>query len=525
MKKLIMAFAALAVIMSLFACKKKTGDVSGGKQAGPAEITVEVFDRGTDGGKSDPTNNNWTAWIKEKILKDENIKVTFIPISRWDENTALNNLMSAGNPPDVCISYSGELITNYSELGGLFDMAPYTKTTLKDLNAFLGKDEALPGRDFIERNKNPENGKIYSIPARRINTARLNLFIRKDWLDKLGLPIPKTPQEYYDALVAFKEKDPGKVGKVIPFTMTPDVRWTAGAILEGFIDPNLSLKERWVNTVIDRYFLVKGYKDGFAFLNKMYNAGLVDRDFPLYKSDDDMFNVVKTGAVGSVCHNWDQIYRESVGVLTDLQKNIPGAEFVPIDAMRSSDGVTHKISYDAAGVNYFIPASCKNTDAAMRYLNWLARFENYNFLQIGPAGIVHDAVDGIPKIKNATGLWIQNSAQNIDYTPMINGLDLGSPELNAKALATGYPWPAEAITNAYTIAMTNAKPGPVIPVALTAAGPVFQTLVDKTVILSSAGVTAKLENFNEVWDKGIQDLLDSGAQIVIDERRAKYIEP
>jgi putative aldouronate transport system substrate-binding protein len=511
--------------LAVFGCG---GDkASGGGEGRPAEITVEVFDRGTDGGKSDPTNNNWTRWIQEKILKDENIRVTFVAVSRWDENTTLNNLMAANTPPDVCLSYSSELIGNYRDLGGLLDLAPYIDSHLADLKSFLGPDEALPGRDLIRRNQDAATGAVYSIPARRMNTAQNNIFIRKDWLDKLGLGLPETTEEYYAALAAFKEQDPGGLGRsrVIPFTMTVDVRWTAGNILNAFIDPALAPKERWINTVIDRYFLLPGYKEGFRFLNRMYHAGLIDRDFPLYKSEETMNNLIKSGAVGSFCHNWDQIYRESTAILSDLQKNVPGAELVPVDPIRSGDGVTHKVAYDAAGVNFFIPASCKNPEAAVRYINWLSRFENYNFLQIGPEGVVHDVVDGIPKIKAAGGLWIQNSAQNIDYTIIMNGLDLGDPEKTARGLANAYPWPAEYITAAYNTAMANARPGPVIPVTLTAAGPVQQTLVDKSVSLSSEAVTANPAGFDRVWEAGITDWLASGAQTVIDERRAKYFEP
>jgi putative aldouronate transport system substrate-binding protein len=307
--------------------------------------------------------------------------------------------------------------------------------------------------------------------------------------------------------------------------MTVDVRWTAANILNAFIEPNLDPKERWINTVIDRYFLLPGYKEGFRFLNRMYNDGLIDKDFPLYKSEENMNNLIKSGAVGSFCHNWDQIYRESTAILSDLQKNVPGAELIPIDPIQSSDGITHKAAYDAAGVNFFIPASCKNPEAAIRYINWLSKFENYNFLQIGPEGIVHDVIDGIPKIKAAEGLWIQNSAQNIDYTIIMNGLDLGDPEKTAKGLANAYPWPAEFITQAYNTAMTNAAPGPVIPVTLTAAGPVQQTLVDKSTSISTESVTAAPANFDRVWDAGITGWLASGAKAVIDERRAKYFEP
>ncbi|MDR2534904.1 MAG: extracellular solute-binding protein [Treponema sp.] len=520
--------------LSLIACSPKSSSSAGTSTSGStgsssgtgpkrASITVEIFDRGTDGGKSDPTNNEWTKWIKEKVLKDENIDVTFIRVPRADEIAALNNLMAAGNPPDVCLTYSGELIGNYRDLGGLFDMAPHVDTLLADLKKFLGPDQALPGRDFIRRNEDLQTGKLFSISARRMNTAMRNIFIRKDWLDKLGLPLPKTTEEFYNALAAFRDQDPGGVGKnnVIPFSMTSDVRWPAGNILDAFIDPALTPKERWINTVVDRNFLIPGYKEGVRFLNKMYNDGLIDRNFPLYKADDDMMNLVKSGFIGAICHNWDQIYRTDLAILTDLQKNVPGAELVPVDAMTSSDGITHKSAYDAAGINFFIPASCKNPEAALRYINWLARFENYNFLQIGPEGVAHDVVDGVPKIKAASGLWIQNSAQNLDYTFHINGLDLGNPELNARALANAYPWPSEVIANAYKISTTNAAPGPVVPVTLSAAGPVTQVLTDKGSSIFSTCITAAAD-FDRIWDAGIADWLASGAQSVIDERRAKY---
>ena len=163
-------------------------------------------------------------------------------------------------------------------------MAPYVDSLLPDLKVLLGPDTAIPGRDLIYRNLDSSTGKLFSIPAKRTITAQRNIFIRKDWLDKLGLPLPKTTQEYYDALLAFKEKDPGGVGKdkVIPFIMTADVRWEAANIMDPFIDPNLSLKERWINTVVERNLLLPGFKEGVRFMNKMFNAGLIDRDFPLY---------------------------------------------------------------------------------------------------------------------------------------------------------------------------------------------------------------------------------------------------
>ena len=522
-------WSVFGMVWSITGCAKKEDPGAGKKDL--VTIQVEVFDRGSDGGRTRPDNNRWTQWIQEKLLKDENIKVEFFAISRWDETSALINLMAAGNPPDVCLTYSGANITNWSEQGGVFDMAPYINTTLKDLNEFLGPDRALPGRRMIERQKNNESGRIYAIPARRMNVARFNTFMRKDWLDALGLPVPKTTQEFFNALRAFKERDPGGVGagRVVPFSMTGiRVDMDACNLLDSFIDPALSRRERWINSVAERSFLVPGYKEGVRFLNTMYNAGLVDRDFPLYKDGEPFANLIKSGVVGSFIQSWDQIYRDSDNILLDLQKNIPGADLVPVDCFTSSDGLTHKVCYDAAGVFFFIPKSSKHPEAAMRYLNWLSKYENYHFIQTGPEGVVHTLVDGVPKLNAAApDGWIQNSPQNIDYTMMMNGLFLGSEEENIRALASGYSWPAARINEAYTLAMTNASPSVVIsPKApLLAEGPLGQTLTDKAVVVYTNSIMAPPGQFDAVFDAQVKDWLNSGARKVIDERREKYAEP
>lgn len=491
-----------------------------------SKITVEIFDRGTDGGKTDPTNNFYTDWIKAKVLEELNIEVTFVAVSRWEETDQLNNLMAAGTAPDVCLTYSGDLIANYRDLGGLSDLAPYIDSHLSDLKAFLGPDLALAGREMIYRNMNTETGEVFSIPARRMNVAQAGTFIRKDWLDKLGLPLPTTTQEYYDALKAFKEQDPGGVGanNVVPFTMTNDVRYRAMNILESFVDPTLSTEERWVNTVIDRYYLLPGYKEGVRFLNKMYNEGLIDNQFALYKDDTDSDNLIKSGVVGSFIHNWDQPYRDTPGLLRDLRENVPGAEIVAIDPFTNSEGKTVKGLYDSAGVNFFVPANSENVEGALRYINWLSKFENRYFLQIGEEGVTHDMVDGVPKLKPADNEKIMNSGQNIDYTIMINGLDVDDESKNAQALAGSYAVESELIVKAYEDAIRNGRPSIVVPVTLSAAGPYTQTLTDKGNDMLALSITASPADFDKVWDDGIAEWRAAGADEIIAERQAKYTE-
>jgi putative aldouronate transport system substrate-binding protein len=513
----------LTILVNLFA--------NGGKQANltteTPSITVEVFDRGTDGGRSDPTKNNWTDWIQEKVMKDENIKVTFIPVPRTQETSALNVMMAAGNAPDLCLTYNPDFLGNYRDLGGLYDLAPF-RELLPDLRKFLGPDLAIPGHDLLERDLDIETGKMYSIPARRMITARNSTFIRKDWLDKLGLKPPATKEEYFNALLAFKERDPGNVGKdkVIPFTSDSTIIATARQIMGAFWPPNLSDKDIWINTVIRQHYeLTLGYKEAVRYLNKMYNAGLIDRDFPLGPQSHSRDNTMKSGLAGSYVSDWDHPWRTSPGIERDLQRNVPGASLIAIDPFANSEGKTVKHIYDPVGVLVFVPHSAKYPEAVMRYLNWLSRFENNNFLQIGPVGIIHDLVNGLPQIKAVAGLWIQNSPLNIDYTIPINGLDLGDSEKNNEAMVASYPADPKIIIDAYKLAMKDAKAMPVIPVTLSTAGPYTETLENKSTVFLTNAIAASPGDFDKIWDDGIKDWLDSGARVILEERKAKYKVP
>ena len=51
------------------------------------------------------------------------------------------------------------------------------------------------GQDVLNVGKNADNN-LYGIVAKRPTLAASNLFIRQDWLDKLGLDVPETLEEY-----------------------------------------------------------------------------------------------------------------------------------------------------------------------------------------------------------------------------------------------------------------------------------------------------------------------------------------
>jgi len=484
-------------------------------------ITVEIFDRGTDGGRSLAANNAWTNWIKEKVKRDLNLDVTFVPVGRWSEPTDIVNLLASGTAPDVSYSYDGGMIDTFRDQGGILNLAPYIDSHLPDLKKLLGADPVFAGKDFIYRNQDQTTGAIYRISSARVALAQRNVFIRKDWLDRLGIAMPTNIQQFHDALVAFRDRNPGNLpaGRTVPFAQNSDAQWGLSDLIHHSINTNLSERDRWVNTVADRQLLLPGYKEGVRVMNQWYNERLIYQDFPLMTTADDLYNLMKSGRVGAFLQNWDMPFRTDYNINTELARNVPGAEFVAVDL-----NLNNKQMMDKTGLHMFIPAQSKNQEGALRYLNWLAKPENYQFLQIGEVGRNHELVNGVPNIINrpAGDPWFQNSAQNIDYTMPLNGVEMGNQELNSRVLALSYGnVPADKVVAAYAISVRNAR-APIVRQVTTTVNQYNTTLQDKHAALLAQAIRATPAQFDAIWDAGIRDFLASGGQEVINERASLW---
>ena len=521
MKKIVLALVILLMASSLvFGQRRPAQTAAAAPLTSTGKLTVMVFDRGSDGGRSQAHNNEWTRWIQAKVRQDLNIEVTFVPVGRWSEGDDITNMMASNSAPDLCYTYNLGMINTFRDLGGIMDLSPYLDSYLPDLKKLLGNDPSFPGKELIYRDADARTGRIFSVPSYRVAIAQRNIFIRKDWLDKLGLPVPTNFNQLYQALVAFRDRDPGGVGKnrVVPFGVNNDVRWGLADPIHHFLDPNMSDRDRWVNTIADRNVNLRGYKRGVQEMNKWYNEGLIFKDFPLMTTADAFYNQIKSGVVGAFCQNWDFIYRTDINITEDLKKNVPNAEYIPIAV------TNNRMVMDKPGLRIFVPNFSPNKDAALKYLNWLSRKENFGFLQIGREGVNHRMVNGIPQtIATAAGNpWIQNSPNNIDITMPMNGVELGSDELNGKALGFSYGnTPAATISNAYQTSIRGAR-GPAVWQATTKVNQYDGDLREKADDMLALAVTAKPSSFSAVWDSYMKDWMKSGAQEVLKEREALY---
>jgi putative aldouronate transport system substrate-binding protein len=491
-----------------------------GKLTSNGKLVVEMFDRGTDGGRTLAYNNAWTDWIKAKVKKDLNIDVTFQAVGRWSENTDIVNLMASRSAPDLCYTYNYGMVDNFRDYGGILNLAPYIDSDLPDLKKLLGADPALPGKDFIRRDEiNNTGGAIYRIASARVVLAQRNIFIRKDWLDKLGLAVPTNIQQFHDALAAFKSRDPGGVGanRVVPYGQDSDARWGLADLMNNSIQANISDRDLWINTVAERNLALPGYKDGVKLMNQWYNEGLIYQDFPVMTVAEDFYNMCKSGVVGAVGQNFDWPYRTDLNINAELARNVPGASFIPIDI-----GLKNKSVFDKVGLWMFIPVYSPSQKEALAYLNWLSKYENFHYLQVGEQGRNHNIVDGVPQVIPATGAWIQNSANNIDITMPLNGIEMGNAETNAKVAALGYAGtPSATIVSAIAISVKDGR-APVVHGGVVKVTQYTQILQDKANALLAQAIRIAPAQFEATWTAGYNDWLASGATEVIKEKETLW---
>ena len=512
------------------AAAEETGELVDGKFADARSITVEIYDRGNDGG-SDPENNMYTEYIKKGMKEKYNVDVTFKKVPRWTEVDEINNLLAAGDAPDICVTYSYPTVLTYAEMGGVIDLSPLVeqyKSLLPNLFAWLGDTN-------VYWDKDPKDGTLWAIEGKRAEQQRIVTYVRKDWLDKLGLDVPTTRQQFEDMLVAFDANASELLGndanKMVPFQVSYDVGWTANNLIASFLDPNMSDKEFYINGFDDRMVTQNGTKEAVRLLNKWYNMGLLWDDFALYGSGDTTGDdMIKAGYVGAFMVNWDQPFRNGEdSFVANLQRNVgPDAAVIPVDCFENSAGKYAKYLYSSAGDRkIFFPVTNDEPLASLLCLDFISEPETIRFLQAGEEGVTHNVLEsGAIEIIAAEGDAIQNSGKNIDYTITCNGTCFGDQELATLSLAYGYAGvDPELVLAADKIAMTDGiAPKNVNVGIIEAEAGVGDTLSAKRDQLYDQAVVAADGDFDATWDRLMDEYLSAGGQDIMDERAAKWEE-
>lgn len=224
-----------------------------------------VFDKGDT-----PEDNIWTR----TYLNELGIKVKVLWAAPSDQSPQkLNLLIASGGLPDVFHVNDAQLeqLISAGQLADLKDaFDKYASPQVKELfNADGGTALSTCTRD----------GKLYGIPFAGENVSAMNtLWLRNDWMQKLGLQPPKTVDDMENIMKTFMDKDPDGVGKDKVYGLQFD----KDLIPETYFNMFHAYPGAWVKDSSGKLVEGKtlpGMKDALLRLQKWYKEGLIPKQF------------------------------------------------------------------------------------------------------------------------------------------------------------------------------------------------------------------------------------------------------
>lgn len=286
-----------------------------------------------------------------------------IPKSGWSEK--INILFSTDSLPDaIC---GGVDVSKYYEQ--LLAWDDYMETYAPNVNAFFDTRDDYPNSLIAP------DGKIRCMPIgdeSYSNSIDSLCWINRDWLKKLNLEMPQTPEELKEVLIAFRDQDPNGNGQKdeIPFTFMNVWGW--GNAIEDFFGPwgvvensgHVFLKDD--NTVVFSPE-EKGYYECLVYLNDLYNEGLIDKD--VFTMSQEQYDA--KGSTGDVIGMHINYSGGNCGV-DNGDGSSDTDRYVPLPLLKGPDGTQMTCQNNAyPGDNFVITTACENPEALVRWYDYI----------------------------------------------------------------------------------------------------------------------------------------------------------
>ncbi|MDR2536430.1 MAG: extracellular solute-binding protein [Treponema sp.] len=264
----------------------------------------------------------------------------------------------------------------------------------------------LKANPEFDRMVKTDDGSYYAFPFIRGAEKLLysqGLYIRKDWLEELNLPIPDTIDEWRMVLTGFKEQK----NTPAPFTMV----YTNNAKM--FVDSFGIMKDFYISADDGKVHygqIETGYRRWLETMAQWYREGLIDPDIASIQTSQ-MNQKMTTGqsgaavgSIGSGMGNWTAAAR---GVNPDYELIA-----LPFPVEKKGD----KRIYSSGAGQYYsgqnsaaISGSSKNVEIAARFLDWGYSPEGHRYYNFGNQGEAYTMDNDYPvytdMIKNNPQGW------------------------------------------------------------------------------------------------------------------------
>lgn len=305
-----LAIISLTLALAITGCGFKTSsEPPPGKTKEPVETTgtgnsndiIEVstvspsdpylkFDEGEDFNKNS---------VYDAYEKDIGVKITnkwIADVSQFKERVKI--AIASNDLPDFLLVNAAQL-KELTEADMIMDLTEiYDQHATEETKKFLTMDGGMQMKTAMI------DGKMMGIPSSYNPFNYQYLFVRTDWLKELGLPEPKTMDDFIKIAEAFKTKNPGgtKQAYGIAVSKNPFSIETGVTGLRAFLNGYHAYENIWMedgNGGLMNSDIQPEMKQALAALQDMFKKGLIDPEFAV-KDTEKAAELIYDGSIGMV---------------------------------------------------------------------------------------------------------------------------------------------------------------------------------------------------------------------------------
>lgn len=364
--------------------------------------------------ESDPAHPVKDSYYTKYYEDKTNIHIDWITTPQDGFVEKRNVVLASGDYPDILgnawYAFSLDDIAKYSDQGAFLQLDDLINKYGMELKKIFTEDPAVKTRCLV-------NGKIFSLPT--ISSCYHCQYYQKVWynktlLDQLQLSVPTTTEEFYNTLLAIKQKDP----KLIPYAgckaqdlYTDPIPFLMGAFQYNLQDENnnflpmladLNKKTNKVQIIVN----TDGFKQGLEYAQKLWKEGLIYNESFTQDANTVIRLNQSNGTTGSIVFvsgphkgyfaGWEQTDK--------IWKNYH--VLAPLTGPTGYRSTAWNKYRDISPGGVIITTACKYPDAAMKMLDWMYSFQGSMESQMGREGIEWSKPDaGAVGLDGKPALW------------------------------------------------------------------------------------------------------------------------
>ncbi|MDO5136549.1 MAG: sugar ABC transporter substrate-binding protein [Eubacteriales bacterium] len=247
-------------------------------------------------------DNEYTRYLRRTL----NIQNKNTYMEREDRyNEYVNVLVKDRNLPDIMVLNSRETLKELVENQLVEDLTEVyescTSDRIKEMYDSYG-GQLLDAGTF--------GGRLMALPEAVIDHGPCLLWLRKDWMEELGLSAPENMEEAFEVIASFMEHGMGAGEGEEPIGLVCGTS-LVGTTSESYsVDPIFALfgahPKRWVEDEEGKLVygsLTEETKEAISCLRRLYDRGILDQNFAL-RAQNNLRDLVVEGRCGAFFGLW-----------------------------------------------------------------------------------------------------------------------------------------------------------------------------------------------------------------------------